>query len=98
MLRTTRTALSEADIANEYSLGVPGEAFAFSQCQNKVTVTGASGLTGEISQLELFIRETREGLISYSPPCSEFVVFRFKMRLVFKMAKLWTTKERKERS
>ena len=56
-LRTSRTALSAADIGNEYSLGVPGEAFAFSQCQNKVTVTEASGLTGEISQLELFIRE-----------------------------------------
>ncbi|PSS13599.1 Signal recognition particle receptor subunit beta like [Actinidia chinensis var. chinensis] len=56
-LRTSRTALSAADIANEYSLGVPGEAFAFSQCQNRVTVTEASGLTGEISQLELFIRE-----------------------------------------
>ncbi|GFZ00070.1 signal recognition particle binding protein [Actinidia rufa] len=56
-LRTSRTALSAADIANEYSLGVPGEAFAFSQCQNKVTVTEASGLTGEISQLDLFIRE-----------------------------------------
>ncbi|GFY88266.1 signal recognition particle binding protein [Actinidia rufa] len=56
-LRTSRTALSAADIANEYTLGVPGEAFAFSQCQNKVTVAEASGLTGEMSQLEQFIRE-----------------------------------------
>lgn len=28
-------------MANEYSLGVPGEVFAFSQCQNKVTVAEA---------------------------------------------------------
>lgn len=57
-LRTSRTAISEADIANEYTLGVAGETFSFSQCQNKVTVAESSGLTGEISQLEQFIRET----------------------------------------
>ncbi|KAL0336132.1 UNVERIFIED_CONTAM: hypothetical protein Sradi_4825100 [Sesamum radiatum] len=56
-LRASRTALSSADITNEFSLGVPGEAFAFSQCQNKVTVAEASGLTSDISQLEQFIRE-----------------------------------------
>ncbi|THG07082.1 hypothetical protein TEA_023735 [Camellia sinensis var. sinensis] len=56
-LRASRTAVSAADIANEYTLGVPDEAFAFSQCQNKVTVAEASGLTGEISQLEQFVRE-----------------------------------------
>lgn len=56
-LRASRTAVSEADVANEYSLGVPGEVFAFSQCQNKVTVAEASGLTSEISQLEQFVRE-----------------------------------------
>lgn len=56
-LRASRTAVSEADVSNEYSLGVPGEVFAFSQCQNKVTVAEASGLTGEISQLEQFVRE-----------------------------------------
>ncbi|KAL8519101.1 hypothetical protein ACS0TY_010149 [Phlomoides rotata] len=56
-LRTSRTALSSADVTNEYTLGVPGEAFTFSQCVNKVTVAEASGLTGDISQLELFIRE-----------------------------------------
>ncbi|KAI8527068.1 hypothetical protein RHMOL_Rhmol12G0047500 [Rhododendron molle] len=56
-LRASRTAVSEADVANEYSLGVPGEVFAFSQCQNKVTVAESSGLTGEISQLEQFVRE-----------------------------------------
>ncbi|KAK4374461.1 hypothetical protein RND71_005138 [Anisodus tanguticus] len=51
-LRTSRTAVSEADIANEFTLGVPGEPFVFSQCCNKVIVAEASGLTGEISQLE----------------------------------------------
>ncbi|KAL2484320.1 signal recognition particle binding [Forsythia ovata] len=56
-LRASRTALSSADIANEYTLGVPGEAFTFSQCQNKVTIAETSGLTGDISQLEQFIRE-----------------------------------------
>uniref|UniRef100_A0A5B7C6T5 Signal recognition particle receptor subunit beta n=1 Tax=Davidia involucrata TaxID=16924 RepID=A0A5B7C6T5_DAVIN len=55
--RASRTAISAADVANEYTLGVPGEAFAFSQCHNKVTVAEASGLTGDISQLEQFIRE-----------------------------------------
>ncbi|XP_057951500.1 uncharacterized protein LOC131146150 [Malania oleifera] len=56
-LRASRTAISEADIANEFTLGVNGEAFAFSQCQNKVTVAEASGLTGETAQVEQFIRE-----------------------------------------
>ncbi|KAL6956786.1 hypothetical protein U1Q18_017095 [Sarracenia purpurea var. burkii] len=56
-LRVARTAVSAADIANEYMLGVLGETFAFSQCQNKVTVAEASGLTGEITHLEQFIRE-----------------------------------------
>ncbi|KAG1354920.1 signal recognition particle receptor subunit beta [Cocos nucifera] len=56
-LRTSRNALSTADIANEYTLGVPGEAFSFSQCRNKVTIADASGLTGEVSQVEQFIRE-----------------------------------------
>ncbi|KAG5577847.1 hypothetical protein H5410_057981 [Solanum commersonii] len=56
-LRTSRTAVSDADISNEYTLGVPGEPFAFSQCHNRVIVAEASGLTGEISQLEKFIRE-----------------------------------------
>ncbi|KAK6776309.1 hypothetical protein RDI58_027310 [Solanum bulbocastanum] len=56
-LRTSRTAISDADISNEYTLGVPGEPFAFSQCHNRIIVAEASGLTGEISQLEKFIRE-----------------------------------------
>ncbi|KAL5540083.1 hypothetical protein UlMin_043154 [Ulmus minor] len=56
-LRTSRSAISAADIANDFQLGVAGEAFSFSQCQNKVTVAEASGLTGEISQVEQFIRE-----------------------------------------
>lgn len=49
--------MSDADVTNEFTLGVPGEAFSFTQCCNKVTTADASGLTGEISQLEEFIRE-----------------------------------------
>lgn len=56
-LRTSRTAISTADISDEYTLGIPGEAFTFSQCSNKVTVAESSGLTGEVSQVEQFIRE-----------------------------------------
>lgn len=56
-LRASRTAISDADISSEYTLGVPGQPFQFSQCTNKVTVGEASGLTGEISQVEQFIRE-----------------------------------------
>lgn len=56
-LKASRTAISTADIADEFSLGVEGEPFTFSQCQNKVAVGEASGLTGEISQLEQFIRD-----------------------------------------
>lgn len=56
-LRVSRTAVSAADVTNELTLGVPGEAFAFSHCRNRVTVAEASGLTGDISQLEQFVRE-----------------------------------------
>ncbi|TKY58667.1 Signal recognition particle receptor subunit beta [Spatholobus suberectus] len=56
-LRASRSAVSEADVANEFTLGVSGEPFSFSQCHNKVRLQDASGLTGEISQLEQFIRE-----------------------------------------
>ncbi|XP_024996266.1 signal recognition particle receptor subunit beta-like [Cynara cardunculus var. scolymus] len=56
-LRTSRTAVSDADISDEFTLGVPGEPFSFSQCVNKVTVAEASALTGEILPLEQFIRE-----------------------------------------
>ncbi|XP_061372752.1 uncharacterized protein LOC133315191 [Gastrolobium bilobum] len=56
-LRASRSAISAADIANEFTLGVPGEPFSFTQCSNKVTTADASGLTGEISQLEEFIRD-----------------------------------------
>ncbi|CAJ1931432.1 unnamed protein product [Sphenostylis stenocarpa] len=58
-LRASRSAISDADIANEFTLGIPGETFSFTQCSNKVTTADASGLTGEISQLEEFIREHR---------------------------------------
>ncbi|PQQ13835.1 signal recognition particle receptor subunit beta [Prunus yedoensis var. nudiflora] len=56
-LRASRSAISAADIANDFTLGVPGEPFSFHQCQNKVTVAEASGLTGDISQVEQFIRD-----------------------------------------
>ncbi|KAI4340739.1 hypothetical protein MLD38_025548 [Melastoma candidum] len=56
-LRASRSAVSAADIANDFTLGMEGEAFVFSQCHNKVTVAEAAGLTGEITQLEEFIRE-----------------------------------------
>ncbi|URE30302.1 ADP-ribosylation factor GTPase-activating protein [Musa troglodytarum] len=62
-LRTSRSAISTADITSDYTLGVPGEAFSFSHCRNKVTVADTSGLTGEISQVEQFIREL--GLASH---------------------------------
>lgn len=57
-LRKLRKAVSEADIANEFTLGaldlkVP---FAFSQCLNKVTTAEASASTGKFSQVEEFIR------------------------------------------
>ncbi|KAK4423841.1 hypothetical protein Salat_1967000 [Sesamum alatum] len=52
-LRASRTALSSADITNEYTLGVPGEAFAFHQCYNKVTVAEASGLTGDTYHFQI---------------------------------------------
>ncbi|XP_030961003.1 uncharacterized protein LOC126718461 isoform X1 [Quercus robur] len=56
-LRASRSSISEADIANDYTLGIPGEAFSFSHCDNKVTVAEASGLTGVTNQVEQFIRE-----------------------------------------
>lgn len=56
-LRASRSAISDADISNDFTLGIPGEAFAFSQCRNKVTIAEASGLTGEVAQVEQFIRE-----------------------------------------
>ncbi|XP_078431592.1 uncharacterized protein LOC144703316 isoform X2 [Wolffia australiana] len=56
-LRASRTGVSEADVTNEVSLGTEGEAFAFGQCHNRVSLGEASGIKGEISQLEQFIRE-----------------------------------------
>ncbi|XP_066359447.1 uncharacterized protein [Miscanthus floridulus] len=43
-LRESRNAISSADISDEVQLGVPGEAFNFSQCQNKVAVAEGAGL------------------------------------------------------
>ncbi|RZC72019.1 hypothetical protein C5167_035182 [Papaver somniferum] len=56
-LRASRTAISAADMSTEYALGVAGETFTFSQCHNKVSVGESSGITGDISQVEQFIRE-----------------------------------------
>ncbi|CAL9223518.1 unnamed protein product [Arabidopsis halleri] len=56
-LRVSRSAISTADIANDFTLGIEGEVFSFSHCQNKVTVAEASGLTGETDQVHEFIRE-----------------------------------------
>lgn len=56
-LRVSRSGISEADVANEFTLGVHGEVFSFSHCSNKVSIAESSGLTGDISQLEQFIRE-----------------------------------------
>lgn len=56
-LRKLRNQVSEADIANDITLGVPTEPFGFSQCINKVTVAEASALTSEVTQVEEFIRE-----------------------------------------
>ncbi|KAE8727426.1 Detected protein of confused Function [Hibiscus syriacus] len=56
-LKASRSAISAADISNDFTLGVPGEVFAFSQCRNAVTIVEASGLKGEIAQVEQFIRE-----------------------------------------
>ncbi|XP_066356198.1 uncharacterized protein [Miscanthus floridulus] len=56
-LRESRNAISSADITDEVQLGVPGEAFNFSQCQNKVVVAEGAGTTGNVLAVEQFIRE-----------------------------------------
>jgi len=56
-LRESRNAVSSADISDEVQLGVPGEAFNFSQCQNKVAVAEGAGSTGNVLAVEQFIRE-----------------------------------------
>eukprot|EP00252_Welwitschia_mirabilis_P021662 TRINITY_DN5611_c0_g1_i1.p1 TRINITY_DN5611_c0_g1~~TRINITY_DN5611_c0_g1_i1.p1 ORF type:complete len:279 (-),score=42.06 TRINITY_DN5611_c0_g1_i1:276-1013(-) len=56
-LRISRSAISEADITNEVTLGLQGQTFTFSQCLNKVAVVDGSALTGDISEVEQFIRE-----------------------------------------
>ncbi|CAN0923970.1 Signal recognition particle receptor subunit beta, partial [Linum grandiflorum] len=56
-LRQSRSSVSDADVANDHTLGVSGKPFSFSQCTNKVSVGEASGLTGKIADVEQFIRE-----------------------------------------
>ncbi|CAE6102141.1 unnamed protein product [Arabidopsis arenosa] len=53
-LRVSRSAISTA---NDFTLGIKGEVFSFSHCQNKVTLAESSGLTGETDQVQEFIRE-----------------------------------------
>lgn len=38
-------------------LGIAGQPFMFSHCPNKVTVTDASGMAGEIFEIEEFVRD-----------------------------------------
>ncbi|CAN8271154.1 unnamed protein product [Cochlearia groenlandica] len=56
-LRVSRSAISTADIANDFTLGIEGEVFSFTHCLNKVTVAEASGLTGVTEQVQDFIRQ-----------------------------------------
>ncbi|XP_074319575.1 uncharacterized protein LOC141656537 isoform X1 [Silene latifolia] len=56
-LRASRTGVSDADITSEYTIGVTGKPFTFTQCHNKVTLAEASALTGDVSQVEVFIRD-----------------------------------------
>ncbi|PPD81398.1 hypothetical protein GOBAR_DD21670 [Gossypium barbadense] len=64
-LRASRSAISAADISNDFTLGVPEESFTFSQCRNKVTVAESSGLTGELfciqSQAQMHAHESDGG-------------------------------------
>ncbi|XP_010555243.1 PREDICTED: signal recognition particle receptor subunit beta-like [Tarenaya hassleriana] len=55
-LRTSRSAISAADIANDFTLGIDGQPFSFTHCLNKVTVAESSGLTGQTAEIEQFIR------------------------------------------
>ncbi|EFH59780.1 predicted protein, partial [Arabidopsis lyrata subsp. lyrata] len=73
-LRASRSAVSIADIANDFSIGIEGEVFSFSHCYNKVTVAEASGLTGETVQIQDFIRE-------YIKPLAQTCINRLNLRL-----------------
>lgn len=57
-LRKSRIAISAADVSSEIHLGVEGDSlFNFTQCSNKVTIAEVSALTGNVEQVEQFIRE-----------------------------------------
>uniref|UniRef100_A0A1J3H3V5 Signal recognition particle receptor subunit beta n=1 Tax=Noccaea caerulescens TaxID=107243 RepID=A0A1J3H3V5_NOCCA len=56
-LRASRSEVSTADIANDFTIGIEGEVFSFSHCCNTVTVAEASGLTGETVEVQDFIRD-----------------------------------------
>jgi signal recognition particle receptor subunit beta len=57
-LRKSRIAISAADVTSEIHLGVEGDSsFSFTQCSNKITIAEISALTGNVEQVEQFIRE-----------------------------------------
>ncbi|KAI5068125.1 hypothetical protein GOP47_0016470, partial [Adiantum capillus-veneris] len=56
-LRITRTAVSDADMTSEVSIGKEGEPFKFTHCMNKVTISEASVITGQVTSICQFIRE-----------------------------------------
>lgn len=56
-LRVTRTAVSDADMTSEVSIGKEGEPFRFGQCVNKVTMTEASVTTNQLMDVYQFIQE-----------------------------------------
>ncbi|KAL6195991.1 hypothetical protein ACLB2K_031608 [Fragaria x ananassa] len=74
-LRASRSAISTADIANDFTLGVIGEPFSFPQCQNKVKVAEGAGIDDNLIEVEQFIRDhwafsvqdLRKAWISFGP-------------------------------
>ncbi|MCO5554375.1 hypothetical protein L7F22_007905 [Adiantum nelumboides] len=56
-LRVTRTAVLDADMTSEVSIGKDGEPFRFTHCMNRVTVSDASVVTGKMTDIYQFIRE-----------------------------------------
>ncbi|KAL6202738.1 hypothetical protein ACLB2K_026443 [Fragaria x ananassa] len=56
-LRASRSAISTADIANDFTLGVIGEPFSFHQCQNEVKVAEGAGIDDNLIEVEQFIRD-----------------------------------------
>ncbi|KAK0582516.1 hypothetical protein LWI29_026456 [Acer saccharum] len=64
-LRTSRSEISAADVSNDFTLGGTRRGLCIlseSQCHNNVTVTEASGLTGEVSS-DVCTREAMQNVI-----------------------------------